>query len=246
MLRAHPAQSYHLEEFLTQPRRAPPEIIAHRGAHQMLPENSIPAFLHAIELGADAIELDVHATRDGVLVVHHDPVVNAVDAPVVAIADLLASDLAQYPLAQGVEIATLAAVLDAVGETATVYVEIKAPTIEPLVVRCIRESGARCAIHAFDHRIVRTVRSIFPAIPTGVLQVARHIDPAQSLLATGARDLWQEVSFIDEELVARVHRANGRVIAWTSDDPDQWKTLMRIGVDGICTDRIAELATYPW
>jgi glycerophosphoryl diester phosphodiesterase len=43
--------------------------------------------------------------------------------------------------------------------------------------------------------------------------------------------------------VARAHSVNARVIAWTSDDPDQWKTLGEIGVDGICTDRIAELAT---
>jgi glycerophosphoryl diester phosphodiesterase len=76
-----------------------------------------------------------------------------------------------------------------------------------------------------------------------VLQVARHLDPVASLVAVGARDLWQEVSFIDEDLVARAHAINARVIAWTSDDPDQWKTLADLGVDGICTNLIAELAT---
>ena len=59
----------------------------------------------------------------------------------------------------------------------------------------------------------------------------------------GARDLWQEASFIDEDLVARAHAVNARVIAWTADDPEQWKTLSVIGVDGICTNLIAELAT---
>lgn len=180
------------------------------------------------------------------LVVHHDPLVNAVDAPVVAITDLLAAELEEYPLAHGVLIPTLQAVLDAIGDTATIYVEIKAASIEPLVVRAVRESAGTCAIHAFDHRIAKSVKSIFPAIPTGVLEVARHIDPVKSLIDTGARDLWQEVSFIDEELVTLAHRANRRVIAWTANDPGQWKTLKRIGVDGICTDRIAELATYDW
>lgn len=246
MLRAHPAQSYYREEILTQARRATPEMISHRGAHQTLPENSVPAFLRAIELGADAIELDVHATSDGVLVVHHDDSVNAVDAPVVPIAEISAAELKRYPLADGVEIPTLDEVLAAVGDAAVVYVEIKAPRIEPLVVRSVRESSARCAIHSFDHRISRAVRDLLPAIPTGVLQVARHIDPIQPLRDAGARDLWQDVSFIDEELVARAHLANARVIAWTSNDPAQWKTLMRIGVDGICTDRIAEIATYEW
>jgi glycerophosphoryl diester phosphodiesterase len=246
MLRAHCALSYYREELLTQSRRAAPELISHRGAHHELPENSIPAFLRAIELGADAIELDVHATRDGEVVVHHDPVVASPDAPRARIRTLSFAELKRYQLAAGIEIPALPAVLAAIGERAAVYVEIKARNIEPLVVRCIRESVARCAVHSFDHRTVKTVKSIFPAIPTGVLEVARHIDPADALLATGARDLWQEVDYIDEELVARAHAVNARVIAWTANDSDQWKTLRAIGVDGICTDRIGELATFDW
>jgi glycerophosphoryl diester phosphodiesterase len=203
-----------------------PEKISHRGAHETLPENSIPAFLRAIDLGADAIELDVHATNDGVVVVHHDP------------------DLGRFPLAHGVAIPTLQAVLDAIGDRAKVYVEIKAADIEQLVVRCIRESGANCAVHAFDHRVVKTVKAIFPAIRTGVLEVSRHIDPAASLVAAGAEDLWQEASFIDEEMVERVHSIRGKIIAWTSDEAEQWDALNEIGVDGICTNRIAELATW--
>jgi len=202
--------------------------------------------MRAIELGAEAIELDVHGTSDGTVVVHHDPTVNAPDLATRAIAELSYTELRNFRLDEGVEIPTLAAVLDAVGTDAMVYVEIKARSIEPLVVRIIREHNARCAVHSFDHRIVKTVKSIFPAVRTGVLQVARHVDPVASLIATGAEDLWQEVSFIDEELVARAHSLNAKVIAWTADDADQWETLRLIGVDGICTNRIAELATYRW
>jgi glycerophosphoryl diester phosphodiesterase len=212
----------------------------------MLPENSIPAFLRAIELGADAIELDVHATSDGVVVVHHDPTINAPGVLTQRITDLSASAVARFPLAHGIEIPTLTAVLQAVGDRARVYVEIKAPSIEPLVVRCVRESDSDCAIHSFDHRVVKTVREIFPAVRTGVLQVSRHIDPVASLVATGAQDLWQDVSFIDEELVRLAHSLNAKVIAWTANDADQWETLRDLGVDGICTDRIAELATFNW
>ncbi|HEV7387238.1 MAG TPA: glycerophosphodiester phosphodiesterase [Gemmatimonadaceae bacterium] len=221
-------------------------MISHRGAHQTLPENSIPAFLRAIELGAEAIELDVHGTRDGELVVHHDREVNAPDKPSRRIADLSAAEVRDFPLENGIEIPTLAAVLDAVRPGVTIYVEIKAQGIEPLVVRQIREHPATCAVHSFDHRIVKTVKSIFPAVRTGVLQVARHVDPVAALVATGAQDLWQDVSFIDEDLVARAHAINARVIAWTANDAEQWETLRRIGVDGICTDLIAELATFKW
>lgn len=64
----------------------------------------------------------------------------------------------------------------------------------------------------------------------------------RALSETGAQDLWQQVEFIDEELVIRAHSVGARVIAWTANDIAHWKTLAQIGVDGICTDRIADLA----
>jgi glycerophosphoryl diester phosphodiesterase len=222
-------------------------MISHRGAHSALPENSIPAFLKALELGADAIELDVHASRDGIVVVHHDPVLNAGRVPREAeraIADLPLSELREVDLGDGIRIPTLQEVLTAAGDGPTVYVEIKARDIEPLVVRCIRESRASCAVHSFDHRVVLAVKTIFPAIRTGVLEVARHVDPVASLITTGAEDLWQEADFIDQDLVARAHSRNARVVAWTSNDPSQWKSLSVSGVDAICTDNIAELAAF--
>src|SRR3982074_3253772 len=109
---------------LTQLRRHPKaEGISHRGAHQKLPENSIPAFLRAIELGADAIELDVHATSDGVVIVHHDPSVTAPGVATSQLVDLSASELTRFPLAHGVEIPTLEAVLNAIRDQAKVYAE---------------------------------------------------------------------------------------------------------------------------
>jgi glycerophosphoryl diester phosphodiesterase len=202
-----------------------------------------------LELGADAVELDVHATRDGVVVVHHDPSLNAEGMPrreKRAIAELTSAELREFPLAGGIPIPSLKEVLDAIGRGPTVYVEIKGENIEPLVVRCIRESDANCAVHSFDHRIVQTVRKLFPAMRTGALEVARHVDPVSSLTSTGAFDLWQEATFIDDELVARVHAYGGRVVAWTANDPEQWETLNSIGVDALCTDRIGELAAFDW
>ncbi len=229
--------------------REPPERISHRGAHQTHPENSLAAFERAIELGADGIELDVHATRDGIVVVHHDPVIHARHAQKPshrAIADILAAELDDFPLADGARIPTLAETLEVIGDRATVYVEIKAPEIELLVTRCIRQSEASCAVHSFDHRVVKIVKSIFPAIRTGILENSRHVDPAASLIAVSAEDLWQEVDSIDEGIVESAHSVGARVIAWTANDAGQWDTLYALGVDAICTDRIAELATYDW
>jgi len=224
-----------------------PLRISHRGAHDKLPENSIPAFERAIELGAEGIELDVHATSDGVVVVHHDPVHHAGGVPQSSPAVIAATrfeTLVVTPLAPGIPIPSLTEVLDVIGMRALVFVEIKAKDIEPLVVRCIRESGADCAVHSFDHRVISSVKRIFPAIRCGVLQVARHLDPVSSLQATGAEDLWQHVDYIDEDLVARAHDTGARVIAWTANDTVQWRALRSLGVDGICTDRIGELKAF--
>ena len=191
----------------------------------------------------------MHATRDGIVVVHHDLVVHA-RLPRLpsrkAIADLTAAELEQFPLADGTHIPSLAETLDVIGDRAIVYVEIKAANIEPLVTRCIRESKATCAVHSFDHRVVKIVKAIFPALRTGVLETSRHIDPAASLVAASAEDLWQEVDSIDEQTVERLHSVKGRVIAWTANEPAQWDRLYALGADGICTDRIAELVTYGW
>lgn len=180
---------------------------------------------------------------------HHDPMVHARHPQWPAhraISELSETELAQFPLADGTPIPTLTQALDSIGARATVYVEIKAQNIEPLVTRCIRESNARCAVHSFDHRVVRIVKTIFPAIRTGVLEVSRRIDPVTSLTDVSAEDLWQEVDSIDEELVQRAHTVGARVIAWTANEAAQWESLYDLGVDGICTDRIAELATYSW
>jgi glycerophosphoryl diester phosphodiesterase len=181
------------------------------------------------------------------VVVHHDPTVRRGRGPArAAIADLTSSELRNVVLADGIGIPTLADVLDAVGEGPRVYVEIKGKDIEPLVVRCIRESTANCAVHSFDHRIVQNVKKIFPAIRTGVLEVARHLDPLAALVETGAEDLWQDWTLIDAELVRRVHSRNCRVVAWTSNDPAEWRMLRTLGVDAICTDRIGDLAAFAW
>jgi glycerophosphoryl diester phosphodiesterase len=227
-----------------------PEAIAHRGVRDRYPENSLPAFQAAIDAGADAIELDVHATRDGVVVVHHDAALPAESrSPDAgrAIAALDFSDLADFELAPGIAIPTLEEVLQAVAPPSHVYIEIKAPEIEALVAKLLVQSPAargRCAVHSFDHRIARKFGALARSVPTGILEVGYPVDPPSLLHAANARDLWQQCEFIDQELVTGIHAAGGRVIAWTSNDRLEWERLRKMGVDGICTDRIA--ANVAW
>ena len=211
-----------------------PELIGHRGAQRERPENTIASFLRALDLGADAIELDVHATCDGVVVVHHDFVVQG--RP---IADMTAAEVAALRVA-GEPIPTLTDVFDTVGSRATVYVEIKGRAIEQRVIGAIaRSSTARAVpIHSFDHRAVARARALEPALTSGILLVSYLVEPEHALRAAGARDYWQEWTMIDEHLVRAIHGARGRVIAWTVNDPDDARRLAALGVDGICTDQL--------
>jgi glycerophosphoryl diester phosphodiesterase len=217
-----------------------PELIGHRGAPRERPENTLASFLRALDLGADAIELDVHATRDGVIVVHHDFVPRAVSSVAALqgrpIAELTAVELATFRVS-GEPIPTLSDVLDAIGARATVYVEIKGRRIEQLVVATIARASARgVPVHSFDHRAVARARAIDPAIVSGILLVSYLVEPEHALRAARARDYWQEWSMIDEHLVRAVHAADGRLIAWTVNEADEARRLASIGVDGICTD----------
>ncbi len=220
------------------------EIIGHRGAPRQHPENSLPGFALAARLGAGGIELDVHQTRDGVIVVHHDPTVR--DGTPINTLD--AAELLRYPLAPDVVIPTLAEVLECVAPFATVvYVEVKGRgiagrPIEAAVVDVLDRSPVPTAVHAFDHRVAARVTALRPQLPTGILLDSYLIDPVAALRAAGARDYWQSWEFIDQTLVDRVHDAGGRVIAWTVNAPAQVRALDAMGVDGICSDVATTLA----
>lgn len=226
----------------------PPQAVAHRGLHVDAPENSIAAFRLAVEVGAEAIELDVHATRDGHVVVHHDFVLRRhrpTDAQ--RISDLDSNDLQSFPLADGSPIPSLAEILAGVPAAIDLYIEVKPPGIERMVVDCLLSSPfpvERCAIHSFDHRIARNARNICPRVAAGILQVGYPIDAPQMLSDADARDFWQQWEFVDAEIVERVHASGRRVVAWTCNDASGWAHLAALGVDAVCTDAVDEFVDW--
>jgi glycerophosphoryl diester phosphodiesterase len=225
--------------------RTIPEIIAHRGTPRERRENTLPAFANAIAQGADGIELDVHATADGVVIVHHDAMLPLGTQPAAlagrAIATLQARELADAllptdPDGIAVGVPTLAEVMEAVGSRATLYVEIKAARIEPAVLDRLRCAQGRVAVHGFDHRVSRRVSLVPDAPPTGVLVYSYLLDPVHALRGAGARDYWCWWEFIDAATVDRIQAAGGRVVAWTVNDVAEARRLAALGVDALCTD----------
>lgn len=210
-----------------------PRIIGHRGASGTAPENTLEAFRRAQELGANAVELDIHATEDGTLLVHHDAYVPGVGR----IAELHATAFADYRLPNGESIPTLAQVL-ALVPGIDIWVEVKTlpPHHDTILLETLRTgpNPACYAVHSFDHRIIRRLGDAEPTLRRGVLLASYLCETLPVLAAAGADTLWMETHLIDQALVELIHEDELRVIAWTANDDREIERLIHLGVDGIC------------
>lgn len=210
-----------------------PRIIAHRGASGVAFENSLEAFRRAAQLGADGIELDIHATSDGALLVHHDFAVPGVGV----IGEQPHSAFARYRLPNGEPIPTLAEALASVPGL-EVWVEVKTlpPGYDARLFSALDAgpSPDRYAVHAFDHRIVLRLGEARPTLSRGVLLASYLLETLPVLHGTGADTLWMDTHLIDRTLVDDLHAEGRRIIAWTVNDEREVQRLCRLEVDGIC------------
>ena len=221
--------------------RPPFERIGHRGSPREILENTLPSFERAFDLGADAIELDVHLTADGTPVVHHDP-----DVPIQMqprrvtrpISTMTWRELSRILISPGFTVPSLEQVLAIARDRGTVYVELKGKGVEERALAVIRASGAHCAVHSFDHEAVKRAARLAPQIQRGVLFDDYPSDVVGSMRDASARDVWPEWRLIDRALVERVHNAGGRVIAWTVNTRPEAQALAGLGVDGLCGDDV--------
>jgi glycerophosphoryl diester phosphodiesterase len=212
-------------------------VIAHRGASAREFENSLAAFRAAAALGADAIELDIHATIDGALFVHHDETIGS-GSP---IPRLTTTAVRAFRLANGEPIPTLREALEAAGPRLQVFVEVKSlpPRFDDRLFDALAHgpNPSGYAVHSFDHRIVRRLGTERPALRRGVLSASYPITAVAMVRAAGATMLWQERQLIDRALADALHEAEMELIAWTVDDPSEMQRLLTLGVDALCTNR---------
>jgi glycerophosphoryl diester phosphodiesterase len=210
-----------------------PTIIAHRGASGYEYENSRAAFRRAVMLDADGVELDIHATRDGGIVVHHDP-----DLPGIGpISQLSLVEARQVLLRNGESVPILGEILQLVGDR-DVWVEVKTlpQRFDSALLAALDQGPAphRYAVHSFDHRIVHRLGQARPSLRRGILLSAYLRDVVAVMRSVGACTLWQEWQQIDQELVTQVHEAGATVIAWTVNEIGDLDRMVRLGVDGLC------------
>jgi glycerophosphoryl diester phosphodiesterase len=213
------------------------EAIGHRGIPAQRRENTLEGFVVAVDEGANAVELDVHLTADGAVVVHHDP-----DVAGNAIRSLSRAQLQKLDA----QIPTLDDVFDAIGKRATIYVELKGEGVERAALETIRRHSTSAAVHSFDHAAVERAAALAPEIPRGVLIDSGATNPIQAMQRavsrTGARDVWPHWSLVSGDMMRAANESKIRVIPWTVNSPTSARHLASLGVAGLCSDDVRILA----
>ncbi|MFI5366844.1 MAG: glycerophosphodiester phosphodiesterase [Candidatus Binatia bacterium] len=241
-----------------------PRIFGHRGAAGLAPENTLPSFALGVALGADLLELDVHASRDGVIVVFHDPDLERTTNGGGALRDHQWSALQQldagyrftrdgrdFPYrGHGVSIPTLETVLRQFPQTrCNIEIKQEEPAIVEDVVRLIHRLDAqRRVLLAAEHdSIMQRIRQHAGDIPTS-FSAAEVVDFVGRLSASSFADYhpagralqipprFQEIELVTAESVAAAHRCGLEVHVWTINERDEMERLLALDVDGIMSD----------
>lgn len=221
------------------------KILGHRGARHEAPENTLGSIERALRAGVEGIEVDVHLSRDGRVVVIHDETVDRTCPGAHGRVDAMDwAALRRLDAGQGERIPSLEEVLGLVRGRAELFVELKVPGSEPAVVRTIAEAGqtSGCLVKAFDHRLAARAKALAPALRAGCLLVARPVDPVGLVRAAQADFLSLNVHYVDADLVALCHAAGLFVCAWNCNQPAELPALRATGIDWLGTDAPTTLA----
>lgn len=227
------------------------EIWAHRGASAYAPENTLPAFELAERQGADGVELDVHLSADGELVVIHDETVDRTSDGTGAVSELSLESLRELDFSNGrpgyagVSIPTLAEVFELVRPSRMlVNVELKTnpnfqPGIESAVVAAVEQAGMadRVLLSSFNHLTLKTVQQIAPHLPVALLFDEIMYLPWEYAREFGAVAINPAYSYLQVNgAVELAHAAGIRINPWTIDNPQHLAWALELGVDAVITN----------
>lgn len=245
-------------------------VHGHRGARAVLPENTIPGFDYAIKLGVHAIEMDVVVTKDGVVVVSHDPEMNRGfcrgPAGTTVIRKMTFAELQRwdcgaianpyFPKQRAVPAARIPALSEvlALAPLASFDFHIEAkPVLQlsptsfaQLILEQIRlhEVQSRVALLSFDYRILHEMKRLDPYIPLCALYESGPRTYLSLAEESGASIVSPRYTTVTPAKVEEAHKAGLQIVAWTASQPRGWNKLIAAKVDAIVTDDPAGLIAY--
>ncbi len=212
--------------------------IGHRGARAYEPENTLRGFKKALELGVDAVELDVRGTRDGEVVVIHDDKVDRTTNGSGFVSDLTSEEIKQLVTEKGERIPTLKEALDFLDKKVKILIELKETGFENKVLDLIRAKGLEknVIVVSFSEEALKNVRDLDDEVETGLIYV-RHKNPIKAALGLGANYLLPLYRFTHTVNVQRAHENGLKVIVWTINKQEEVLEYIEKGVDGIASDK---------
>lgn len=210
--------------------------VGHRGVMGVEPENTLRSFVRAEREGLDVLELDLHLSKDGALVVMHDADVARTTDGSGAIADHTLAELRELDAGEGERIPVFEEVVDAV--RAPIQAEIKDRAAARVLSAAIVERGLhdRVTVISFHDEALREVRDRLPGVPL-VLVAGRSTPTApERARELGAHMISCDLQHLDADTVRRAHEAGLKVISWTVNTAEDLARVRELGLDGVVTD----------
>ena len=221
----------------------PPIILGHRGASAAMPENTLAAFALAAEQGAHGVELDVRLSADGNVIVMHDATVDRTTDGHGPVARMDTAALRALDAGQGQQVPTLDDVFQAFGPALLYNVELKSGSLFDAALAIA--VADRVEAYHLENQVV--VSSFNPFLVWRARRYFSRTTMLAVLWDRGPRWLYHAIapvaanhphhSLVDESYMAWAREHGYRVHVWTVDDPEEAQRLVRLGVDGIITNR---------
>ena len=227
------------------------DVVGHRGCKGLLPENTIPGFLHAIALGVDFVECDVHLTRDDRLAVIHDGKVDRTTNGTGAVADMTLADLQALDAGGGHGVPSLEEVLEVVrGSGVRLLIELKADRAVHSTVGMVRDWRLHDRVSfssAYGHRL-QAVRAIWAQARTLAIFPLGDLDAVEKTLALGAVGCDLVFRDLRREIVEKAQAAGLEVCVWNPDTEADQRQAVALGPDRVSSnfpDRLLRLLGRP-
>jgi len=214
-------------------------VIGHQGCDGLRPGNTLAAFRHALELGVDAVECDVHLTRDGRLAILHDATVDRTTDGHGAVADLTMEELHALDAGQGEPVPELDELLALLGTRAQAAVELKSPGTAGPAVSAVTRRGlmAQVTFISFRLELLAEVRAAAPEARTGALFSKAGRETVSMAREVGADLLDIPFASATPELLAAATEAGLALWVWTPDAEADLRRMAALGPAGITTNR---------
>ncbi|MFJ8139591.1 glycerophosphodiester phosphodiesterase [Streptomyces sp. NPDC096013] len=210
--------------------------IGHRGVMGLEPENTLRSFVAAEQAGLDVIELDLHLSQDGALVVMHDADVDRTTDGTGPIAERTLGELRTLDAGRGERVPVFEEVLDAVGSP--IQAEIKDLAAARALAEVMHRRGLveRVEVSSFHDEAIAEISRLVPGVRTALIASRFGPEVVERATEAGAGTVCLNIRRLTLEVVEAARKADLRIIGWVVNTQDQLRLVRALGLDGATTD----------